>query len=52
MRKLMNLTLSLAVALTLCTAVAPAVDFGETEATEEDGIAPLSDEEPGTELHF
>ena len=52
MKKLMNLSLSLALALTLCTAVAPTVDFGEGEVTEEEGIMPLSDMEPGTELHI
>ena len=50
MKKLMNLSLSLALALTLCTAVAPVVDFGGEEVTEESGVSPLCDEEPGTEL--
>lgn len=48
----MNLSLSLALALTLCTAVVPTVDLGEGEVTEEYGITPLSDEEPGTELYI
>ncbi|MDE7185151.1 MAG: hypothetical protein K2O40_11945 [Lachnospiraceae bacterium] len=52
MRKLMNLSLSLALALTLCTAVVPTVDFGEEEVTEEEGIMPLNDMEPDTDLHI
>ncbi len=52
MKKLMNLSLSLALALTLCTAVVPTVDLGEGEITEEQGIMPLNDMEPDTDLHF
>ena len=52
MKKLMNLSLSLALALTLCPAVVPTVDLGEGEVTEEQGIMPLSDMEPDTELHI
>ena len=49
MKKLMNLSLSLALALTLCTAVVPTVDLGEGEVTEEQGIMPLCDMEPDTD---
>ncbi len=52
MKKLMNLSLSLALALTLCTAVVPTVDFGEGEVTEEEGVMPLSDMPSDTDFHF
>ena len=53
MKKFMNISLSLALALTLCTAVVPAVDFEEAEETsEEQGISPLSDMPPDTDFHI